>query len=783
MTSTVDEALRQAAMFAKAGQPGQAMLICRQILQHFPAHEQVLQAMRILSAPQPGNPPDPEVQALAALYGQGRAQDVIARTAALAPRYPQASVLSELAGAANMQLGRLDAALACFDRLIALNPAVAASHYNRGVILDRLKRCEEAVASYDEALRLNPHHAEAFNNRGNSLGTLGRFDEAVTSFDRSLQLKPGDAATHFNRGNALRDLHRRDEALASYETALRLKPDHVGALCNRGQLLKDERRFDAALASLDLALGQDPALVDARIVRGNVMKELKQFDEALADYGEALRIDPNHAQAHHNRGLVLTELRRLDEAVASLEAAVRASPDYTAALSQLLYQRANICDWSELPVAVDLSRLGIDGDAVAPFAMLALDDDPARQLGRARRAWKAQYRVVPLPDFAPQARRERIRIGYFSSDFHDHATMYLMAGLFEAHDRSRFDVHAYSYGVDRDDAMRRRLLGAVEHFTDLGGRSDVEAARLARADGIDIAVDLKGFTLDTRLGIFAHRAAPIQISYLGYPGTLGTELIDYVIGDPIVTPPSDRRHYVEKIIALPGSYQVNDDRRPISERRFARSELGLPDDGFVFCCFNNNYKISPAEFDIWMRLLRQVEGSVLWLFSANPWAEANLRREAAARGVAPERIVFAARMALPDHLARHRCADLFLDTFAYNAHTTASDALWAGLPLVTRLGRSFPGRVGASLLHAVGLPELITYSPEAYERLALDLATDRDRLAAIRTKLAGSLPTAPLFDTARFARHLERAYAIAWDRRLDGLPPDHIEPGAFAEQG
>ncbi len=409
---------------------------------------------------------------------------------------------------------------------------------------------------------------------------------------------------------------------------------------------------------------------------------------------------------------------------------------------------------------------------------------PARHRIRSERWAAERFRHIapqPLPrptaaDAAADAAHRdaaprRLRIGYFSADFFSHATMFLMAGLFRAHDRGRFAIHAYSYGPPRDDAVRRDLAGRVDSFTDIGAMGDSDVHALARRHGLDIAVDLKGFTQHNRSGLFAARLAPVQISYLGYPGTMGADCFDYILADSVVIPPEQRAHYSESVIRLPHSYQANDDRREIAANCPSRAELGLPEGAFVFCCFNNTYKIAPDAFAIWMRLLRQVDGSVLWLFRANRWAEANLRREAAAHGVDPARLVFAERLPQSEHLARHARADLFLDTFNYNAHTTASDALWAGLPLVTRAGRGFAARVGASLLHAVGLPELVTADDAGYEALALALARDPARLAAIRARLAENRRSAPLFDTAGFTRAIEAAYETACARYLDGHAP------------
>jgi len=370
----------------------------------------------------------------------------------------------------------------------------------------------------------------------------------------------------------------------------------------------------------------------------------------------------------------------------------------------------------------------------------------------------------------------KIRIGYFSADFHNHATMFLMAQVFERHDRSRFELVAFSFGPDTQDAMRARAVAAFDQFLDVRTRSDEAVAALSRELGIDIAVDLKGYTEHERTGIFALRAAPIQVNYLGYPGTMGAPFIDYLIADPVLIPAEARVQYTEKIAYLPHSYQPNDTHRIIADRVFTREELGLPEKGFVFCCFNSSYKITPQVFDVWVRILQQVPGSVLWLFKEHAATELNLRREAVQRGLDPARLVFAPRMELPEHLARHRQADLFLDTLPYNAHTTASDALWTGLPVLTCMGQSMASRVAASLLHALELPELVTQTEQDYEALAVSLAQTPDKLRTLCTKLQENRLTSPLFDTDMFTRDIERLYTRMHTRHLQGLPCEHLEP-------
>ena len=424
----------------------------------------------------------------------------------------------------------------------------------------------------------------------------------------------------------------------------------------------------------------------------------------------------------------------------------------------------------------------MSGGEVGPFAMLAMEDSPARHAQRAAQFAKSMYTVEALPPIPPPAiQPAQLRIGYFSADFHQHATMHLMVRLFELHDQSQFVIHAYSFGPGSDGDMRGRLLAAVNVFHDVGHLNDREIAQLARSEGIDIAVDLKGYTKQSRFGIFAYGAAPIQVSYLGYPGTTGAQCMDYIVADRQLIPTEEASHYAEKIMYMPHSYQVNDSARKIADSPVSRAAEGLPEAGLVFCCFNNNYKIGPREFDVWMRLLSQVEGSVLWLFKSNQWAQENLCKEAKKRGVDPKRLVFAVSNEHSVHLARHSLADLFLDTFTYNAHTTASDALWSGVPLVTMAGAGFASRVAASLLSAVNLPELVTHSEQAYENLALELAHEPVKLLAIRNKLLHQRNLSPLYDTLAFTKALENAYQQAYQRYFCGQFTDTIEalpPGA-----
>ncbi|ATE67328.1 hypothetical protein COO09_24325 [Rhizorhabdus dicambivorans] len=586
-----------------------------------------------------------------------------------------------------------------------------------------------------------PHHAALFNLIGVAHSALGQLDLAVAAYDRALAIDPGSAETVNNLGVALRRLGRIDAATNCHRRALAIDPNNAAAFNN---------------------LGTD-------------LRELGRADEAADCYRRAIELRPGLFEPHRNLGNMLIDAGKGDEAAQCFARALEIRPDDDYSRAQKLHRLAHLCDWNAMAAdAPRMAELGLSGSTVSPFTLLALDDSPERHCIRARRYIAERFPLTERFAFTPRAGRpDRLRIGYFSADFHDHATMMLAGGLFERHDRSRFAIHAFSYGPDRNDAARRRLRAAVDSFEDVRALTDMDIAALARQERIDIAVDLKGLTHEGRPGIFAHGAAPVQIGWLGYPGTLGAPLLDYLIVDRWVIPDAQRRHYVEKLIHLPDCYQSNDDRRPIAATP-TRSAVGLPEQGFVFACFNVSYKIGPDAFDIWMRLLAEIEDSVLWLLGGEPRAEANLRREAATRGISPDRLVFADPLPNAEHLARLRLADLFLDCFVYNAHTTASDALWAGLPVLTTPGEGFAARVAASLLDAVGLPEMIAPDREAYAATALDLARNPERLAAIRDRLAFGRLTCPLFDTGRFTVHIEAAYDMAHARWSAGLAPADI---------
>jgi predicted O-linked N-acetylglucosamine transferase (SPINDLY family) len=712
-----------------------------------------------------------------ALHGLGRLDDAIAgydRTLALEPARAAAH---NNRGAALQSLGRFREAVASFDRALALKPDYAGAHNNRGAALFGLRRLEEALASQERALALQPDFADAHNNRGVSLRDLGRPREALASFDRAIAADPGRAQAHNNRGVMLKELGRVAEALCSYERAIALEPGYAEAHNNRGLALRELGRLEEAAASFERALTVNPAYPEAFLNHGATLHDLRRFHEALASHERALALKSDYAEAYRNQGHTLHELQRPDEALASYERALALAPAEKFLRGTCQHARMHICDWKDfeperaaLALAVERGR-----EAISPFRALSLFDSPALQR-RAAAIW-AREECRPgseeLPPLGPHPHHDRIRIGYFSADFRNHAVSALAAELFETHDRSAFELTAFSLGPDSRDELRARVERAFDRFVPVSGRSDGQIAALARSLEIDIAVDLGGYTQHARPRVFALRAAPIQVSYLGYLGTLGADFMDYLLADEALVPRELRRHYAERIAYLP-SYQANDSRRVASGREFTRAELGLPAGGFVFCCLNANYKITPETFASWMRILAAVPGSVLLLLAGSQAARQNLRQHAIDSGIDPSRLAFAGRVPFADYLARYRVADLFLDTLPYNAGATASDALWAGLPVLTCAGEAFAGRMGASLLTSVGLPELIASDRREYERLAIELAQQPQRLAGIRARLAAARSGTTLFDTRRLTRNLEALFRRMYDRHRLGLLPEHL---------
>jgi protein O-GlcNAc transferase len=684
-----------------------------------------------------------------------------------------------------LRAGDLATAEIEFRKLLSEQPQHLAALNLLSIVLVQQTKYAEAEIYILRAIHLSSNSDTTFYNHGIILKHLGRPDEALDAFDKAIAINASVAETWNNRGAVLNQLNRYDEAVAAFEKAILLKPNYVEALSNQGKALYYLARYGEAERAYGKALALAPRMVEIWVGYATVLGDLNRLDESLAAYDKALALKPDIAEAWASKAKIFTVQNRHAEAVADFDRAVKIKPDIEFVSGDRILAKLMLCDWSDFESerANVIEGVREKKPVTFPFPFLALSGSSADQLECAR-IYAAKTVLVSHSAFRRRVTysHDRVRIGYVSADFREHPVAHVMAGVFENHDKGRFDITAFSLAPPDRSQVRQRIEAACECFENLHGIPDLEIAAAIRKAEIDILVDLNGYTLGCRPNIFAMRPAPVQVNYLGYPGTVGSEFVDYIVADDIVIPESEERHYVERIVRLPHTYFPTDNTRKISDSEMTRSELGLPKEGFVFCSFNNTYKINPPVFGLWMCILSSVPGSVLWLGRMSPAVQEALQREAESRGIASERLVFGKFMPRPeDHLARYRLADLFLDTLPYNAHATASEALWAGLPLITCAGSTFASRVAASLLRAVGLRELVTHSLEEYERLAIKLATDGALLNAIRGKLAENRSSRPLFDTARFTRNLERAYIMMWQRAKTGVTPHAFRVEDIAE--
>jgi predicted O-linked N-acetylglucosamine transferase (SPINDLY family) len=672
--------------------------------------------------------------------------------------------------------GKHQAALIAYERALSIQPSEPDVLINSASSLVELRRYQEAIPILDLALSLNPHIPEAWSNKGMALSKLNLYQESIEAYDQALELNPNFCEAWSNRSVPLIKLKRYSEAILACDKALMLKPDYSEALSNKGNALLEQKRYQEALSYFDQALSLKPGSTEALANKATTLHELRLFDEALIHFDRALSFNPNMAEVWASRAMALTDLKRHTQAAESYFKALELSPDEGYWLGRAHHQMMFVCNWSNYEEITQKIFQGLEqGKKVAePFGFqgIATSEMALRKCAEIYSSEKFPSQAVTQDPL--KYNHHKIRIGYLCGEFRKQATAILLARIWELHDKNTFEIYAFDSGYDDGSDYRSRIKIAFPHFFDISQLADADAVQLIRENEIDILVNLNGFFGHARPDIFASRAAPIQVNYLGFPGTLGVPYMDYIIADKVVIPEASRDCYVEKVAYLPNSYQANDELRVISQQHFSRAELGLPENGFVFCCFNNNYKITPSTLDLWSRILKQVKGSILWLLEDSVEASKNILSEARKRGVAEGAIIFAPRLPLEEHLARHKAADLFLDTLPYNAHTTASDALWAGLPVLTLSGSTFPARVGASLLNALQLPELIVSTEAEFEYLAIELAVDPSKLQALTQKLARNRLSAPLFNSQLFTNHIELAYMEMIGRYRSGLPPAHI---------
>ena len=814
---SVDKAFMQARSFTKKGDVDSARNIYKLILTSFPKNIRAQKALELLNLENTSCTDNVISQnildQLILLYNQGKFLELITETEKLIEIYPKAFIVWNINGVANKALGRLNNAFTAFKKTISLNSNFPEVYINLGALFKRQGKFEEAMNSYKKALLIRPNYAEVFFNMAIIYKAQDNFAEAIKCYEKALSIKPDYADAYINLGIIMKEKNQFENALQNFKKVLSLNPNNIEAIYNIGLLKKENGDFEGALEKYKKVLSLKPDYAEAYNNIGNIFKENGDYESAINYYNQALTIKPNFFLALINLGAVLKKIGKHDKAIKVFQKVMSFKPNSSLAAynigniykekgerksainfferaillkddlnfiefirSKKLHEQAHICDWEGIENDRNfISTLGTNKQSIVPFTLFSLEDSPESHKKRSEIYAKNRFSQAPLL-FEPKVNKnqKRIRIGYFSSDFREHPVAYLLAKVIEKHNRDEFEIFGYSIHKSQNDVLQKKLSKSFDIYRDVSQMNDKEVALLARKDEIDIAIDLNGYTQNARTRIFAYRAAPVQINFLGFPGTMGANFIDYIIADQNLIPESSQKFFNEKPIYLPNTYMPTDNSRDISKKPFGRKQMGLPEDSFVFCCFNNNYKITSEEFDIWMNLLAKIENSVLWLRKSNEWSEDNFIKEAKKRDVDPSRLIFAGRMAMEEHLARHKLADLFLDTFNFNAHTTATEALWSGLPVVTKIGRGFAARVAASLLNAIDLPELITDTKQNYEELILELATNPPKLLKIRNKLLKNRLSKPLFNTELYTKHLENGYRIAYENHIQGKKPEII---------
>jgi len=803
------KALKKAVSYHQAGRLDRACDIYTRIHESDPQHPDALHLLGVIA------------------YQTGTYQtavDLIKRALVLNPG--NAAYYKNL-GNAYKEVGQLDDAINFYRKAIDLRPEYAEAYFDLGNAYQKNDCVHEAISAYQSALKILPEMAEAHNNLGIALFDAGSAEQAISHYQAAMRLKSDYLEPHINMGNAIKhqgkfrdalnwyrkaiekkadcaeayvgmgsvwqNLGRLSTAVGCYQKALEIKPEYAEAHNDLGTVYLELGNFKAAMVSFKKCADLKPRDPEAYINMGNVAQKENLLEKAISFYKRALDLNPDSYEAKYNLGNAYGEYGNSRQAIACFRQTIHLNPDHPFATSLLIRQLQQICAWNELEApCARLARLtqkafaNSEQTVEMPFLAFSLSDDPGHNF-RVAKSWADTISARAL-EFANSAKtsfefsaakkskdKSRITIGYLSADFKNHATAHLMRGLFGCHDRSDFEIIAYSYGENDLSDYRKQIERDCDKFVDIYALNSLEAGKAINKDNVDILVELKGYTDGSRIDICAHRPAPIQVAWLGFPGTTGADFLDYIITDKIVTPPDHAPYFSEKCVYMPHTYQVNNSRQEIAEVIYRRQDFGLPSEGFIFCSFNETYKIEPVMFDIWMKILGEIPNSILWLMSENGAAQENLKKEAERRGIASGRLIFARKLSKDLHLARLQMADIFLDTRIVNGHTTTSDALWAGIPVITLLGKHFASRVSASLLMAAGIPELIAFSPTEYQKLAVSLAKNADLLKNYKAKLFQNRLKKPLFDTVRFTKNLEKAYKMMWRIYLSGQEPQLIE--------
>ncbi|XDZ66907.1 tetratricopeptide repeat protein [Alphaproteobacteria bacterium LSUCC0684] len=752
-----------------------------------------------------------KIQELILLFQQGKTVQAFDLALSLSRKHSNIHPVFEILGLTAAQLKRFDIAEKAFNRVILLKPDYAQAFYNLGNVLLSCGKLEQAEAAYadsirkspgfldaymnlgkclirqekhdqaieifDKALRLNKNLAEAHSRKGVAFYHLGDISQAILQFTKALEINPQNAGSYFNRAKCHKETGRSDLAIDDYKAAINIQPAYPEALNNLAIILNEQGFFQQSIKYLEKSIAVDPTYYFAFNNLGNFYKEKKELDQAVQFYIKAIHANKDNYEAYYNLGETLEGQDKFEQALSSFQKSLKINPDYHKSRIGMMSLNRKMCEWADFESDQQLlAVIDVKSSPIPTHMLLSMEDHPERQMDRSKSyAETIKPKTLPLTRAPQSSAGKKIRVGFFSADIKDHPVLHMTSGLFREYDRSTLEVHLFSFGLPDNSDIREEAAKDVDVFHDLHELPENEIIIVARNQQLDIAIDMMGYTKDAKIGLFAQRLAPVQINYLGYPGTLGAGYIDYMIADRHVIGDGQEKFYSEHIIHMPDTFFPSDNLREIAADPKTKSYHGLPEDSFVFCCFNSSYKISPEEFDIWMRVMKKIPGSVLWLPDGHERTVNNLRREAENREVNGDRLIFAGRIPeMRDHLARLQHADLFLDCFNYNAHSTASDALWAGVPLVTRPGEQFAARVASSLLYALGLDQLVTKSSKEYEDLILNLAKDKDRLQKIRETLAANRKTHPLFDAKRYARNFEKGLEKAVDAYQRGIKKQHI---------
>ena len=715
------------------------------------------------------NPPEKEIKELLQNFKSGQFELANKLAKSLIEKYPSHQFGWKALGSLLSLAGKFGEAVKPSQKAVDLVPLDSEAHYNLAIILSKLGQLEKAEKSYKKAIELRPDYYEAYNNLGITLWHLAKYHDAELIYKKINKLNPKYFKAYSDLATILYKQSKFDEAEQCYKKAIELNPDYFVAYNKLGNTLCELSKFDEAEQYYKKAIELNPDYFEAHNNLGTVYQKLGKLYQAEKSYKHAIKLKKNNPEPYYNLGNIFLELGQIKEAIKLYDNSLLINSNYELAKSIKLYQHAKICDWDTIKNNKEaIKKLGISEIGINPFNFFSLDDSPEKHYSRAKIYVEKNFLQKKTIFIKTEMPSECLKIGYFSSDFYNHPVMHLLIEVLKLHDRKKFKIYAYSYGPEKKgDYIQKKAISRVDVFHNVFNLNNNQISKLCQKDQIDIVVDLNGFTKNNRFSLFASRLAPIQIGFLGYPGTSASEFMDYIIADKVVIPEDMKNYYSENIIYLPDSFQPNDNTRVISNKKFQKSEMNLPENVFIFCCFNNSYKITEVEFDIWMRLLKNVEGSILWLSDTNLWAKDNLKKEAKKRGIEPDRIIFAKKeKKISDHLSRLGLADLFLDTFNFNAHTTASDALWAGLPILTKMGRSFSARVASSLLYAMDIPELVTKNQHDYERLALSLAKNPKKLLEIKSKILTNKKTSPLFDSNKYVKYLENGYLEVYKNYL-----------------